>query len=98
MLHAECSDALCQSLGWQNLPKQVSDDAGSSGLATSAAAQGISNYTSLNSTGDVDSNDGDATHFGLHVYGSGIPTGVVIDSGDDQVRAPTQSQSIPLYV
>lgn len=60
-------------------------DAGSSTLATSSAAQNISQYTNLNSTADVDTDDDDATHFGLHVYGSGAPTGVVIESGDEQV-------------
>lgn len=56
-----------------------------SAIATSSYAPNISQFTTLNSTGDVDTDDDDATHFGLHVYGSGAPTGIVIDSGDQQV-------------
>ena len=67
------------------MQRAISNNAGTSSLSTSSTAQNISQYTSLNSKSDVDTDDDDATQFGLHVYGSGAPTGVVIDSGDEQV-------------
>ena len=71
-----CStSACCACQGQLQLANDI--DAGTS--------NDISQYTSLNSTADVDTRDDDASHFGLHVYGSGAPTGVVIDSGDEQV-------------
>lgn len=69
-------------------------DAGSSTLTTGSAAQNISQYTNLNSTGDVDTDDDDATHFGLHVHGSGTPTGVVIESGDEQVICQCRTSQV----